>query len=379
MGRSGTTLLGRVLAAHPHVGFLNEPKAMWHVIRDDEDVIGSDPKLPGRLYLDRADAGDAVARRAHSLYAWYLTASRSRRLVDKYPELIFRHEFVRAIFPDARFLIAIREPFAALESVARWSVSHERDGVDWWGLDDLKWRILWSEGVAGRPANSDLAELGLSAEEDGRVRAAVEWLVTAREAIELMDRDPAASPSSTSAWPGNRAPRQEGFFGRVDLPPSPRTEAYAAAVVEPSRPVDRREAGGAAGQLVFDARTDVGAGDPGLDRQVTRALGGPHGPAAALQLRHRFELGAQAAQASREDLLHVGETEPGQLGDLRSRQVAPEPQRDQLAGARERRERATARAGSMPRSGSGTSLPRRSSSVSFERSAAAQSGSPGSG
>ena len=194
MGRSGTTLLGRVLAAHPHVGFLNEPKAMWHVIRDDEDVIGSYPKLPGRLYLDRADAGDAVARRAHSLYAWYLTASRSRRLVDKYPELIFRHEFVRAIFPDARFLIAIREPFAALESVARWSVSHERDGVDWWGLDDLKWRILWSEGVAGRPANSDLAELGLSAEEDGRVRAAVEWLVTAREAIELMDRDPAASP-----------------------------------------------------------------------------------------------------------------------------------------------------------------------------------------
>jgi hypothetical protein len=241
MGRSGTTLLGRILAAHPLVGFLNEPKAMWHVIRDDEDIIGSYARRPGRLYLNRSDAGDAVVQRAHSLFSWYLTASRSQRLVDKYPELIFRHEFVRAIFPDARFLIAIREPFAALRSVARWSGSHERDGANWWGLDDLKWRILWSEGVAAQQANADLAELELSSEADDRVRAAVEWLITAREALKLIDRDPAATVVVYERLAEDPRCETRRILQACDIPPSPRTEAYAATVVEPGRPAHRGE------------------------------------------------------------------------------------------------------------------------------------------
>ncbi len=32
MGRSGTTILGVVMSMHRDVGFLNEPKALWHSI-----------------------------------------------------------------------------------------------------------------------------------------------------------------------------------------------------------------------------------------------------------------------------------------------------------------------------------------------------------
>ena len=31
-GRSGTTILGVILSIHRQVGFLNEPKALWHAI-----------------------------------------------------------------------------------------------------------------------------------------------------------------------------------------------------------------------------------------------------------------------------------------------------------------------------------------------------------
>lgn len=232
MGRSGTTLLGRILAAHPSVGFLNEPKAMWHVIRDDEDIIGSyAPPHTGRLYLSAEDADDGASRRAHALFAWYLRVSHSKRVVDKYPELIFRHTFVRSIFPDARFLIAVRSPWSTLRSVAGWSESHATDGADWWGVRDQKWNILWTQGVVQRASNSDLLPLDLANESDDHVRAAVEWIVTMREAITLASMDPLAQVVRYEDLV--RRPRESirEMLRFCELPASSRTEAYADAIV----------------------------------------------------------------------------------------------------------------------------------------------------
>jgi Sulfotransferase family len=232
MGRSGTTLLGRVLAAHPSVGFLNEPKAMWHVIRSDEDIIGSyAPPNTGRLYLGVDDVDEGVHRRAHALVGWYLRASRSKRLVDKYPELIFRHAFVRAIFPDARFVMAVRSPWSALESVVAWSKTHATGSVDWWGLRDQKWDILWTQGVVEGQHNADLAALDLGGERDHFVRAAVEWIVAMRGALMLAATE---SPAQIVRYEQLVERPQEVIRKTLhfcELSPSSRTEAYAAGVV----------------------------------------------------------------------------------------------------------------------------------------------------
>jgi hypothetical protein len=232
MGRSGTTLLGRILAAHPGVGFLNEPKAMWHLIRDDEDIVGSyaEPHT-GRLYLSAEDVDEGVTQRAHALFAWYLRASRSVRVVDKYPELVFRHTFVRAIFPDARFLIAVRSPWATLKSVASWSNSYAGESADWWGVHDQKWDILWSQGVAENPDNSDLAALDLANETSHLTRAAIEWVVTMRAAISLGCVDPRARIVRYEEL--GRHPRDvvRDTLSFCELPASARTEAYACAIV----------------------------------------------------------------------------------------------------------------------------------------------------
>jgi hypothetical protein len=232
MGRSGTTLLGRILAAHPDVGFLNEPKAMWHVVREDEDIIGSYAPPPGgRLNLDAADADPETAERCRALFSWYLRLSHSRRVVDKYPELVFRSEFVRAIFPDARFLVAVRSPWSTLRSVSGWSRTHSDATADWWGVEDSKWKVLWRQAVVEQPENADLAALDLAAEEDHHVRAAVEWVVTMRRAAGLAEADADASLVRYEELAAAPGPETAAILDFCGLAASPRTESYAEEIV----------------------------------------------------------------------------------------------------------------------------------------------------
>ncbi|MGR3343711.1 MAG: sulfotransferase [Paracoccaceae bacterium] len=102
VGRSGTTVLGTILALHQDVGYLNEPKALWHAALGNDDLIGSYSDQPGRYRMTRADAGAQPVRRLHRNYRAFLWLSRSRRVVDKYPELLFRNAMIDAAFPGAK-------------------------------------------------------------------------------------------------------------------------------------------------------------------------------------------------------------------------------------------------------------------------------------
>jgi hypothetical protein len=187
-GRSGTTWLGRTLALHRSLALLNEPKALWHVACPGQDVIGSYERAAGRLNLAATDATPQVARRARRLHGAYARICGAARVLDKYPEMIFRVDFLRAIFPEARFLVTLREGAATARSIAAWSERHGRytNGRrhDWWGVDDRKWHALVDERV---PGEADLApaSAALRALEDGLARAALEWVVTTRVALEL--------------------------------------------------------------------------------------------------------------------------------------------------------------------------------------------------
>ncbi len=106
-GRSGTTILGIILSMHKDVGFLNEPKALWHSIYSDEDLIGSYSLGNASYRLGSEKITPEIKKQAHRLYGAYLRATFSSRAVDKYPELIFRIPFVLDIFPDAKFLFLL--------------------------------------------------------------------------------------------------------------------------------------------------------------------------------------------------------------------------------------------------------------------------------
>ena len=192
-GRSGTTILGVVLSMHREIGYLNEPKAMWHLIHPHEDIIGSYSRDDAKYRLTTEDATDEMRQRAAQMFGAYLTATRSKRIVDKYPELIFRVGFVRALFPDARFIFLVRNGWDTCHSIANWS---KRLGVhvngekhDWWGVEDRKWKLLSEQLAKTDPAFSEIAN-EVAHFERHLDRAAVEWIITMREGMRLMDNLP---------------------------------------------------------------------------------------------------------------------------------------------------------------------------------------------
>lgn len=236
VGRSGTTVLGVVLSMHREVGYLNEPKALWHAIHPREDVLGSYSMGPAAYRLDERDATPAARAAARKLYGAYLALTGSRRVVDKYPELVFRAPFVRALFPDARFLVLVRNGWDTCRSIAEQSQQH-----DWWGVGDRKWR-LFVDQVAARDPIFEGAMAEVPALRSPVDRAAVEWIGTMREARRLAETLPAASRTvryeDLTARPRDTLDEIIDF---CDLPHDEKCLRYGESVLSSSRskpPVD---------------------------------------------------------------------------------------------------------------------------------------------
>ena len=195
LGRSGTTILSHILSFHPEIGSLNEPQALWHAVYPGEDLIGSYTDSPARYRLGAEEATREARQRAHRIYAAFLLATGTRRVVDKYPEMLFRVPFVRAIYPDARFVFLVRNGWDVVTSIAGWSTKHaaESNGLvqNWWGRDDRKWRLLADEIVPDDPDLGSVADkvAGFSREYD---RAAVEWVTAMNEGLRQLREFPDA-------------------------------------------------------------------------------------------------------------------------------------------------------------------------------------------
>ena len=190
-GRSGTSVLGTLLSLHREIGFLNEPKALWHAIHPGEDLIGSYSDGPARYRLDANDANDAARDAARRIYGAYSFLARCTKVVDKYPEAIFRTAFIRALFPDSRFIVLVRDGRDASRSIRAWNDRHARGQgsarVDWWGAGGRKWQALVDQIAS---TDADLAPQvdalrDLRSDED---RGAVEWLLSMRESRVVIER-----------------------------------------------------------------------------------------------------------------------------------------------------------------------------------------------
>ncbi len=191
MGRSGTTALGSVLSMHRDIAYLNEPKALWHSIDDNEDLIGSYSKNIGQYRLN-AESADIRKRQGVSrVYKTLLKLTGSSKIVDKYPELLFRIPYVLALFPEAKFIMLTRNGIDNCKSIAKWCEEHRtisgESKHDWWGKDNRKWNAICDQLLK---EHEDLRQHRdeIQSFTSNFDKASVEWLITSREMLLSLEK-----------------------------------------------------------------------------------------------------------------------------------------------------------------------------------------------
>lgn len=108
--RSGTTLTEQILAAHPRIFATDERELVREAIRAAGNIAGGEFRYPldiGRI----EDAHLPAIRAAYREAAIRLAGDPGGRiLLDKLPLNLVHLGFIRRIFPEARILIALRDP-----------------------------------------------------------------------------------------------------------------------------------------------------------------------------------------------------------------------------------------------------------------------------
>lgn len=185
-GRSGTTYLGKVLSAHSKIGFLNEPKLIWSLVNENDDLVGSYQSIgSGRYEITKLDI---VWLR--KFYNFYGMLTRSSMVVDKYPEMIFRyHEIVKQI-ANAKFIYLSRSPRVLAHSIRAWNTRHGQIDENWWGLNECKWKQICCELVPQSPLLNEFTSKICCLERD-EDRAIVEAILVTEQANSLksLNRD----------------------------------------------------------------------------------------------------------------------------------------------------------------------------------------------
>ncbi|HKR06712.1 MAG TPA: sulfotransferase [Bacteroidia bacterium] len=192
-GRSGSTLLGILLSMHKQVAYLNEPKAVWHFAYEKEDLIGNFTTGIAYYKLNDAHVTSKTISVMNKLYGFYLASVFSKQVIDKYPELVFRIDYLKKIFPDAKVLFLHRNGFQTAASTAQWIEDNREqkgnDIHDWWGLNNRKWNLLIEQVVPLSKLLSPHVEKVKTINSQVE-KAAVEWIVTMEEGISFLKKYP---------------------------------------------------------------------------------------------------------------------------------------------------------------------------------------------
>jgi hypothetical protein len=118
--RSGTTRLGALLAKHPLVAYLEEPRLIWRYGNDGK----SDRLLPG-------DARCDVVSHIRNSFRTAVSIAGKERLLEKTPSNSLRLGFLDRVFPDCVFIHIIRN---GLESTLAIKSFWERNSHGFSGL-----------------------------------------------------------------------------------------------------------------------------------------------------------------------------------------------------------------------------------------------------
>ena len=172
--RSGTTLLDTVLMGHPATHVLEEEPLMARV----REGIGDIAQL-----ADLDDAGVAALRERYFDALGQVSPAQSGKLIiDKLPLNLLRGPLIHRIFPDARFIFALRHPCDAVLSCFMQNFKVNQAMASFLTLENAARfydavMAYWQQSRAVMPLNvHELRYEGLVADMAGELRPLIDFL-----------------------------------------------------------------------------------------------------------------------------------------------------------------------------------------------------------
>jgi hypothetical protein len=185
-GRSGTTIMGKLLAAHPEVLYLFEPYHIWKVICPQTDMIQLYTKDGSETHciLGNEQIGTLETKRFNACMQSELKRSgaKHKRVIEKTPINAMRIPLLKKISPNSPFLHVVRDGIDVVRSIDRlassnsYQLSGKGDWNQWWGKNHCKWTSLITDAKNNLWFADEVDQLTTNVEV-----GALEWLVSLSE------------------------------------------------------------------------------------------------------------------------------------------------------------------------------------------------------
>jgi len=181
-GRSGTTILGKLLGSHDEVCYLFEPYHMWRAILPATDMIQLYGDNEARCKIDGDLITETEIQRFNACIHQELNrrGKNSRRVLEKTPINAMRIPMLNTLSPKSQVLHLVRNGVDVVRSIDRlastntYQMSGRGNWNQWWGRNNSKWTALASDADTMYPDEIDLLETDAQ-------KGALEWLVSLQE------------------------------------------------------------------------------------------------------------------------------------------------------------------------------------------------------
>jgi hypothetical protein len=181
-GRSGTTILGKVLSRHPDLCYLFEPYHLWAAIDPMTDVLNLYHRVNAYLLMDASNCTEKSRVLFHHLLLGTQHNSVPKVVIEKTPLNSMRIGYLNALASGAKFIHIVRDGVDISYSIERiasmnsYKIAGKPMLNQWWGVSNYKWKALAQDGAAAGYYANEVERL-----EEHRCKGAYEWLVSLGE------------------------------------------------------------------------------------------------------------------------------------------------------------------------------------------------------